>query len=177
MEILNKLKERNNAKQQAANSTSSNSTSSNNTSPAASYFPKIEGASIFTDQCVAELNSRTQKIYKQPEEMTALQRVNMRQPSIIALAKCQQKEVELKLGTSSYVLLKEDFGILVILLDFVIVIVFLLYILIIDQKQQEFIDEFKDQTIEMDDFAVEFDAIPNNKFFNNNLHVLRAYLW
>jgi len=80
-------------------------------------------------------------------------------------------------GGSMYHVNKADFGIVIVLIDFLIIFTFLYFIYFIEIKQIEFCEEFKDQSIEMDDFTVELTAIPNDKFFSGNLHILRAYLW
>ena len=51
------------------------------------------------------------------------------------------------------------------------------YVLFLEKKQNEFAVRFSQQSIEMDDFSLEFNNIPKDKFFRGNEHVLRAYLW
>ena len=80
-------------------------------------------------------------------------------------------------GGSTYQFAKEDFGVVIVMMDFIVIVMYLYFVMFIDSSQKEFIKEFKDQSIEMDDFAVEVSPLPKNSFFGGNEHVLRAHLW
>ena len=99
------------------------------------------------------------------------------EPIIIAMAKCNSQKFYIKIKGWSFELIKEDFGLAVVLYDFVIVLIFMYFIYFLESNQSEFIDEFKDQTIEMDDFAVALDGIPPDHYYHHDEHVLRAYIW
>jgi len=99
------------------------------------------------------------------------------QPYIIALARCQTKTVDVTFMGTDYQLHKEDFGIVIVLIDFLVISIYLYFIHFLETKQDDFINEFKDQSIEMDDFAVEISPIPCDGFFKDNEHTLRAFLW
>lgn len=99
------------------------------------------------------------------------------EPNFIGMASCKQEKFTVTYKEYSFDMKKQDFGLLVVLYDFLMVIIYLVFVIHLEKSQKEFIDEFKDQTIEMDDFAVEFINIPSDHFFSHDEHVLRAYIW
>jgi hypothetical protein len=70
------------------------------------------------------------------------------EPWFIAMAKCQQDVVQIKLYPIPPISLqKEDFGIVVVFIDFLCVILVIRYIGIVDARQKEFAFEEKEQTM------------------------------
>lgn len=52
-----------------------------------------------------------------------------------------------------------------------------LFVFFIDRRQEQFISEFKTQTIQMDDFSIKIKGLPRDDQFDNNEHLLKARLW
>lgn len=70
------------------------------------------------------------------------------EPWFIAMAKCQQDVVQVKLYPIPPISLqKEDFGIVVVFIDFLCVVLVIRYIGIVDARQKEFAFEEKEQTM------------------------------
>ena len=99
------------------------------------------------------------------------------QPLLLVSANCKLDTVSLKISDMNLSMNKSDFGILVILIDFIVVLIYIWFIFFLDRKQNEYSTVFKDQTIEMNDYTIEFRNIPNDSFFQGKEQILRAILW
>lgn len=64
-----------------------------------------------------------------------------------------------------------------VFIDLITVISICLFIYILNARQEEFIDAFKDSTIQMDDYALKFKGFPHDKEFAGKEHLLKARLW
>ena len=93
------------------------------------------------------------------------------------MAKCNQHNVYIKEGSFDISFTKENFGILVVLLDFVVILIFLYFIYFLYTRQEEYIEKFEMETIEMSDFTLEFSNLPDEGYYEGKLDVLRAKLW
>ena len=62
---------------------------------------------------------------------------------------------------------------MIVLLDFLIVIILIVYSILLEKRQKEFANNFSEQTIQMKDFALEFFNLPPEK----NSLVLKAMIW
>jgi len=76
----------------------------------------------------------------------------------------------------TWTIAKSDFGIFVVLIDFLCVTIFIYFIYFLDRRQKEYYKKYEEQTITMADFTMEFKAIPRDGFFNGREQVLRAIL-
>lgn len=62
---------------------------------------------------------------------------------------------------------------MIVLVDFLIVIILIVYSILLERRQVEFANNFSDQTIQMKDFALEFFHLPEEK----NSLILKAMIW
>ena len=72
---------------------------------------------------------------------------------------------------------KDSFGIFVVIIDLLVIITILLFIYILDARQNEYIKVFKDKTIQMDDFAIRVKNLPKDSEYGDKEDILKAYLW
>ena len=89
------------------------------------------------------------------------------EPVIIALAPCTQEQVTIhfKGAGEERKVNKSDFGIFVVLMDFLVIIILILFVNFLDKRQREFAEAFADQTIEMTDFCMRFSKMPKNSWY------------
>lgn len=101
------------------------------------------------------------------------------EPWFIAIASCQTETVSINVreGGKTWTVDKSDFGIFVVLIDFLCVTIFIYFIYFLDTRQKEYFKKYEDQTITMADFTMEFKAIPRDGFFKGREQVLRAILF
>jgi len=101
------------------------------------------------------------------------------EPWFIAIASCQTETVSINVreGGKTWTVNKSDFGICVVLIDFLCVTIFIYFIYFLDTRQKEYYKKYEDQTITMADFTMEFKSIPRDGFFNGREQVLRAILF
>jgi len=85
--------------------------------------------------------------------------------------------VPLKIETFEREVNKNDFGILVIFFDFLVIVILIIFVTMLDKRQKAFSEKFQDETIEMTDFCMRFSEMPSNEFFNGKEAVLKAKLW
>ena len=67
-----------------------------------------------------------------------------------------------------YEISKDSFGLMVVVIDILCVMVILASITIIGRRQQEFIDAFKDDTIQMDDYTIKVKQLPKDAEFGGD---------
>jgi hypothetical protein len=65
---------------------------------------------------------------------------------------------------------------IIVFVDLVVVVAFFLYIYCLSNGQERYVEMFKDQTIEMTDFAISIDNLPLDHMYEGSEEVLRAYL-
>jgi hypothetical protein len=89
------------------------------------------------------------------------------EPVIIALAPCTQEQVTIHFmgAGEERKVNKSDFGIFVVLMDFLVIIILILFVNFLDKRQREFAEAFADQTIEMSDFCMRFSKMPKNSWY------------
>jgi len=89
------------------------------------------------------------------------------EPWFIAIASCQTDTVSINVteGGKTWAVAKSDFGIFVVLIDFLCVTIFIYFIYFLDSSQKAYCKKYEDQTITMADFTMEFKAIPRDGFF------------
>lgn len=100
------------------------------------------------------------------------------EPWFIAIASCKTETVSINVteGGRTWTVAKSDFGIFVVLIDFLCVTIFIYFIYFLDSRQKDYYQKYEDQTITMADFTMEFKGIPRDGFFNGREQVLRAIL-
>ena len=67
------------------------------------------------------------------------------EPNVIARAMCLSEEV--KIPMINAIIDKDSFGIFVVIIDFLVILTILIYICILEQRQDEYIKAFKDKSI------------------------------
>jgi len=74
---------------------------------------------------------------------------------------------------------KEDLGLMVVIIDFIVILFFIYFVYFLNKKQDEYIELFQTQTIEMDDFTLELSNMPlktEKNCYNQEL-ALKALIW
>lgn len=101
------------------------------------------------------------------------------EPVIIALAPCTQEQVTIHFmgAGEERKVNKSDFGIFVVLMDFVVVLILIGFVSFLDSRQKEFAEAFADQTIEMSDFCMRFNEMPTNAWFDGSDKILKTKMW
>ena len=74
------------------------------------------------------------------------------------------------------VIKKNEFVWIILAFDLVVVFAFTLFIILLEKSQKQYITQFKDQSIEMTDFAIAIDNLPQDYMYGGKEEVLRAYL-
>ena len=69
---------------------------------------------------------------------------------------------------------KDDFGVFVVGVDFLVVVTLICFIYILDGRQQEFIDQFNNRTIMMTDYTIRIRNLPNDFEYGDRDEILRA---
>tara|TARA_B110000285_G_C15112263_1_gene611851 strand:+ start:278 stop:514 length:237 start_codon:yes stop_codon:yes gene_type:complete len=71
------------------------------------------------------------------------------EPWMVFLAQCRQDDLIVKVPweKEKRKVTKQDFGIMIVLLDFLIVIILIVYSTLLEKRQVEFAKNFSDQTI------------------------------
>lgn len=77
---------------------------------------------------------------------------------------------------SGEIMHKETFGVFIVCLDIVVVLIVICFIIYLEKRQKEYIDQFKDQTIEMTDFAIKVENLPPDFMFKGNYEILKVCL-
>jgi len=67
-------------------------------------------------------------------------------------------------------------GLVVVFIDIIMIVLFLIFIEGLENSQRAYVSKFKDQTVEMTDFAIRVKNLPSNTDYEKNIEVLRAYL-
>jgi hypothetical protein len=71
---------------------------------------------------------------------------------------------------------REDFGLIVVLIDIAVIISFICFIWFLERGQEKFIEQFEEETIEMMDFTVRVKGMPLDDMYKNDEAGLRAHL-
>ena len=79
---------------------------------------------------------------------------------------------------SAYVrIAKNDFGILIVLVDITIMVLYVVFINRLESLQKAYAEQYEDETIAMTDFCFQFTNMPQNAYFDGSESVLRLKLW
>ena len=76
-----------------------------------------------------------------------------------------------------YPIEKDAFGLFIVIIDFCVIMSIMGFIHILEQRQLEYIEQFKRQTIQMSDFALRVKNLPRDSEYGDREHILKAYLW
>ena len=96
---------------------------------------------------------------------------------LTAAAVCKQEYVSMPFNMTEQVKFKkEDFAFFVIFTDFTVMCILVAFGIWLEKRQNEFIEEFKEEAIQMDDYAVRISNLPPINFYKGDEHVLRALL-
>ena len=82
------------------------------------------------------------------------------EPIILAIAGCIQETVQIEIEGFSQEVNKNDFGIFVVLFDFLVIFILMAFVGLLEKRQKEYVDKFCDETIEMTDFCMRFEGMP-----------------
>lgn len=96
------------------------------------------------------------------------------EPIIFGRAMCYSEEIAVPF--TKYKFKKENFGLFVVLIDFLVIICIILFIWIISMRQREFVDAFKDDTIQIDDYTIKVKNLPKDVDFDYDELILKAKL-
>ena len=97
------------------------------------------------------------------------------EPVITVQALCVAGTVDIPY--TGYKIPKDDFGLMIVLIDFVVVISISVFAYILEQRQMDYVDEFRRRTIQMSDFSLRVKNLPNDEEYGDNEHILKAHLW
>lgn len=78
---------------------------------------------------------------------------------------------------TDYIMEKDDFGIFVVFVDFLVIITLICFIYILDARQNEYIAQFNDDTIMMSDYTIRVKNLPSDQKYQDKEELLRAHLW
>jgi len=110
-----------------------------------------------------------------PENPFGMLYIRAPEPWMIFMAQCRQDDiiVQVPWEKEKRIITKQDLGIMIVCVDFLIVIILIVYSILLEKRQVEFASDFSDQTIQMKDFALEFFNLPEE----NNTLKLKAKVW
>ena len=72
---------------------------------------------------------------------------------------------------------RDNMVFLVIATDFIVIICFMIFIEVLSFQQTHFSKEFAEQTIEMNDFSVRIENMPEFGYYRGDETVLKMKLW
>ena len=78
---------------------------------------------------------------------------------------------------TGYKVAKDDFGLFIVLIDFVVVISVAVFAHVLSQRQMDYVEEFRRRTIQMSDFSLRVKNLPNDEEYGGEDRILKAHLW
>ena len=72
---------------------------------------------------------------------------------------------------------KDEFGYIILITDFMVITMIILFINYLDRSQNAYIELFEDTTIEMSDFCLRFENLPYDGFYDGDEQVMKAKMW
>lgn len=96
------------------------------------------------------------------------------QANFMIVAKCTTLSIENPI-TGKFIS-KEELGMMVVFVDMVVVVVFLIFLEVAENGQKDYVEQFKDETIEMDDFSLRVKNLPKDSYYGGEPDHLKAYL-
>lgn len=132
-----------------------------------------------TEVCDAEINDRIwkSKFYRENEneDFGANYDASVPEPVFLAQAVCISDQITIPY--TSYTLAKSSFGLFVVVIDFAVILTIIIFIYIVEARQQDFIKAFKSNTIQMNDFTIRVKNLPRDEIYGGKEEILRAMLW
>jgi hypothetical protein len=98
----------------------------------------------------------------------------MPEPNLLFSAICQQDKVKFEAFGQSAMVAKNDFGFIVIVTDFFVIIIYLYFVKYLSGVQIQYHEMFEDEVIMMNDFTVRFKNLPKGVDFDGNELILKA---
>ena len=95
-------------------------------------------------------------------------------PRLMALASCEIDDIFNPY--TGNVIRKNEFGFVVVIFDLLVCIAMFAFVYCLSKRQKQYVEQFKDQTIEMTDFSMSISNLPLDDRYGDNEEVLRAYL-
>lgn len=71
---------------------------------------------------------------------------------------------------------RETLGMIIVVVDMLVGIFFVIFIKFMEVSQKRYVAKYKEEAIEMDDFTVRVQNLPNNHMYANDPEILKAYL-
>ena len=97
------------------------------------------------------------------------------EPVLLARATCKAEALTMPLLGIS--IQKNSFGLFVVFVDFVSVIMIIVFIYTLDHRQNEFIAAYNKKTMTMSDFTIRVKNLPNDAEYGGKEEILKAHLW
>lgn len=119
----------------------------------------------YSATCKNKIEARDTATTKNLNYKDGTKDTNIPEPRIVAVAECILTEMDTPAGTKMN---REDFGVLVVFIDIFVVIIFFIFIWLLENGQERYVNQFEQQTIDMTDFAVRVKYLPNDKKYNND---------
>ena len=97
------------------------------------------------------------------------------EPVFLAQATCDPGDLNVPL--LNIPIPKDVFGICLVLVDFLVVVLIICFINVLDLRQKQFIEQYKNQTMEMSDYTIRVKNLPNDIEYDGREEILQAHLW
>lgn len=83
------------------------------------------------------------------------------------MANCSSPFVQIPIFKNQ--ITKVDFGLLIIIFEFVVITIMMQFNILIKKRQEQFITAFKEKAIEMDDYSLKISHLPDaQEYFGDN---------
>jgi len=99
----------------------------------------------------------------------------MTKSSFIIFANCDSSYVIAPFSTQ--ILTKQNLGLLVVVLDILTILSIVLFTHILSERQEEYIQQYNAQVIQMSDFTLRVKNLPNDSEYGENEEILKAQLF
>lgn len=107
------------------------------------------------DECSNKLNNRIDRSnFGQNSDSS------VPEPNVVMVVECMAPTMTNPFTDTE--MTKNEMGIIVVIIDMAIIVLFLIFISIVETSQKNFVKKFKDQTIEMTDFSIRVKNLPKD---------------
>jgi len=100
---------------------------------------------------------------------------NTPEPQMVIVAECISDTI-INPYNKSQKFPKSSLGLVVVFIDFLVIISFLVFTWILQSSQEAYVKQFRNDTLEMTDFAIRVKRIPHDKKYGDDDEILRAFL-
>ena len=66
---------------------------------------------------------------------------------------------------------------MVVIIDLISVFIIMVFIKVLDRRQDEFIQQFKDDTVQVSDYTIRVKNMPKTLSYGDDDQILKAKLW